>query len=870
MSRKNPYVGPRSFQRTDEDKSNFFGRPREVERLLNLLIAERIVLLHSPSGAGKTSLINAGLIPELEEEQFVVLPVMRVNRFLPPDKLQGITVSNRYIFSALLYLEGYEEEESKDRTSSDRLKQLAAMKFGDYLNSDAMSKDKQIVLIFDQFEEILTSNPTDFAEKLEFFQQVGTALRDNNRWALFSMREDYVASLGSLLRPMPTRLSTRFKLELLTRKWAREAIEKPADKDVRYDKQVVDKLTDDLATVKAPNYDGTGATTDVVGEYVEPMQLQVVCLRLWETLTFPKDPEQKIEVKVTDLKSTHVDSSLAAFYESCLDEVTGMQDRGEAEIRQWIQSKLITSAGTRGLVFMGEADGMPKEIVDTLEQRHLLRSEQRGGSRWVELTHDRFIKPIQDSNRPWLALNGLDRKTRRARVVAFSWFIVLILFWAFIEWFMIIPFRESQRYWMELDAINAIQRQSDVTEKRAVQALQAAENSDDTLRNTLINDTKSDLEAALKQPQARRHGKENGKLRKRAKLLARGAKKFESVSSEASDLCSKNDCSGLRKALEHLETDSENNWKSFSLSDDDVRALLGATTNSILAVTYFLERTGGEQVANGDSGRRVIFLQGSTKQSTDSDRLPLIQEFVRKADPKQQDFKIKSEEVRLRLMVAERKLQKAREQKNWTNLQFDQELRAVEESTEFNFKFSLDPLRKYEQKNYRRSDWLNEKEKQIKGAKWKYAAVSPLSILRPEQMTILLYGLWCLLLVFYIGYLANAMGGAEQVVSGLDLTHTKVDISDALGWRLTHPAPPMMTIVAVCCLLLIHVGPTWLAYEVLRAPGSDKSGLVVLMVMPFVAAIYYARRRFNFARSLQIKELEPGQASASIVSPGPV
>jgi len=298
--------------------------------------------------------------------------------------------------------------------------------------------------------------------------------------------------------------------------------------------------------------------------------------------------------------------------------------------------------------------------------------------------------------------------------------------------------------------------------------------------------------------------------------------------------------------------------------------LLGATTNSILAVTYFLERTGGEQVANGDSGRRVIFLQGSTKQSIDSDRLPLIQEFVRKADPKQQDFKIKSEEVRLRLMVAERKLQKAREQKNWTNLQFDQELRAVEESTEFNFKFSLDPLRKYEQKNYRRSDWLNEKEKQIKGAKWKYAAVSPLSILRPEQMTILLYGLWCLLLVFYIGYLANAMGGAEQVVSGLDLTHTKVDISDALGWRLTHPAPPMMTIVAVCCLLLIHVGPTWLAYEVLRAPGSDKSGLVVLMVMPFVAAIYYARRRFNFARSLQIKELEPGQASASIVSPGPV
>src|SRR4029453_13587570 len=43
-----------------------YGRDHEVSELCNLLIAEGVVILHSPSGAGKTSLINAGLIKAME------------------------------------------------------------------------------------------------------------------------------------------------------------------------------------------------------------------------------------------------------------------------------------------------------------------------------------------------------------------------------------------------------------------------------------------------------------------------------------------------------------------------------------------------------------------------------------------------------------------------------------------------------------------------------------------------------------------------------------------------------------------------------------------------------------------------------------
>jgi hypothetical protein len=52
-----PYVGPRPF----ETGEKLYGRGREVNDLPGLLIAERIVLLHSPSGAGKTSLVEAVL-----------------------------------------------------------------------------------------------------------------------------------------------------------------------------------------------------------------------------------------------------------------------------------------------------------------------------------------------------------------------------------------------------------------------------------------------------------------------------------------------------------------------------------------------------------------------------------------------------------------------------------------------------------------------------------------------------------------------------------------------------------------------------------------------------------------------------------------
>jgi hypothetical protein len=64
---------------------------------------------------------------------------------------------------------------------------------------------------------------------------------------------------------------------------------------------------------------------------------------------------------------------------------------------------------------------MPNAVVEELVNRHLIRGEQRGGARWYELTHDRFIQPILDSNQRWLAGRAEAEALRQLEARAAAW-----------------------------------------------------------------------------------------------------------------------------------------------------------------------------------------------------------------------------------------------------------------------------------------------------------------------------------------------------------------------------------------------------------------------------------------------------------------
>ncbi len=397
MAIGNPYVGPRSFSNTE----TLYGRERELRILLDRLISERIVLLHAPSGAGKTSLVQAGLIPQLASEGFFIHPTIRINAEYPSELMSASDTAidlrryNRYVFSTLLSLE--EKYKSGLRT---KLNRLARLSMPDYLTLRSIEdqREEPEVLIFDQFEEILSLDNNDRQAKIVFFNQLRTVLKNRNRWALFVMRTDYVGALEPYAQIIPTYFSNTFHLELLGVKAALDAIQKPAKKaGVEFSDSAAQILVDDLRRVQVQGLDGS--VQSQLGLYIEPVQLQVVCYRIWENKS-----ENKTKITEKDLDEVgNVNQSLAGYYATSVEKCAQESGDTERDIRQWFNNKLITPEGTRSLVRVSveKSEGLPNAVIRNLETTHLIRPEKRAGQTWYELAHDRLIEPIRTDNKKW-------------------------------------------------------------------------------------------------------------------------------------------------------------------------------------------------------------------------------------------------------------------------------------------------------------------------------------------------------------------------------------------------------------------------------------------------------------------------------------
>jgi WD40 repeat protein len=420
----NAFVGPRPFPSTRQ----LYGRDVELLTLSNRLLSERLVLLYSPSGAGKSSLLMArgGIRERMLDEGFALLPTVRVAISAAVAVRAGV---NRYLLSTLESLE--QGRPKAERRPIEELVDLLRGKngasdpafFENYLAALASSNKAeqtgtapQQLLVFDQFEELLTLDPTDGAAKQEFLAQIGQALRNADRWALFAMREDFVAALDPYLPQLPTRLAARFRLDFLGKAAAHKAAQgPPAEAEfggVVFEEQAVTQLVDELARIRVQDpVTGKAETRD--GPYVEPLHLQLVCQRLWKERERPDritkaDLDRLGDAHAADLRG--VDAALAEYYAGEIRRVADqftVEKVTERKIRDWFGRALLSDDGLRLPVLLGKENeyGLTPAVLAALAEGWLIRSEQRHGGVYYELAHDRLVKPVRHNNDAWRATN---------------------------------------------------------------------------------------------------------------------------------------------------------------------------------------------------------------------------------------------------------------------------------------------------------------------------------------------------------------------------------------------------------------------------------------------------------------------------------
>lgn len=381
--RRNPYKGLRSFTHTDA--GDFFGRKRLVQQLVHTLHEitaveqqdsepARILALIGSSGSGKSSLLMAGLLPELAREELagakwtLLAPIVPGKH--PLDMLAG-TLADQFPELSLTDLKRDLENDTAYglHTIARRISQRAGTK---------------VLLLIDQFEELFTQTVSEREQQL-FIDIVTTAVSEPRGplVVVLALRADFYGypmsypRLNSLLQKHQIPMLAMSVGEL------REAIEEPAklpDVRVTFEEGLVGDML-----------------FDVKGEAGALPLLQFMLAQLFEQRD--KDNQMTLEAYEelggvkgalekwaddTYKKRLHTEEHRALarlLFMSLVEPGLTLQDttRRRAALSEFI---LPDANKTR----------MLRETIDTFVEARLLTTDKRGDVTTLEVSHEALIR----------------------------------------------------------------------------------------------------------------------------------------------------------------------------------------------------------------------------------------------------------------------------------------------------------------------------------------------------------------------------------------------------------------------------------------------------------------------------------------------
>jgi energy-coupling factor transporter ATP-binding protein EcfA2 len=418
-----PWLGLHPF--AEENHRYFFGRTAELRDLFLRVRENTLTVLYGQSGLGKTSLLQAGLIPKLRVERFQPLRVLLDFTEMSPPLVDQLRAA---LAAACAGPGGDVTALLQSWAPLSSLWEICAHE----LIRPRELAEKPPVLIIDQFEEVFTlgEEPTSGsaarrAEVVELCTEIAdlvenrapaslqTTFQHETQRALaydfgpkpirvvLSLREDFLAQVEQWKNSIPSLMRNRMQLRPLTGPQALEAVVRPGRMEGR--NLVSDQVGEQIVRFVANRHPDTPLQEI---EAVPPL-LSLLCEQLNEARL--KQRPQLSELS-TELVASHGADILQRFYE---ESFAGLKDSEREAVREYVEDRMITRVGGhRNPVAREDAltelkdrgVSAPDAALDALIARRLLTAERRGGIQRLEITHD-VLTP--------LALRG--RKERQER-----------------------------------------------------------------------------------------------------------------------------------------------------------------------------------------------------------------------------------------------------------------------------------------------------------------------------------------------------------------------------------------------------------------------------------------------------------------------
>ena len=388
---KNPYRGLESF---DEEHSKlFFGRSELVEKLQNFVKIHPLTVVLGASGSGKSSLVKAGLIPELRKdntEQWSILPPIRpgetpfqaLNNALKNAQLPEVAVQNP--------------------------QQNLAQSIDVWAKDNPNSK---LLLFIDQSEEIITLCQNE-DERKEFFQEILKVINTHRHKlrVVLSLRSDFEPQVrDALLKFVPEVLnklgntvlknlwqSGRFIMPAMTRGELRDAIEKPAEARVMYFQphSLVEQLIDEVVDM--------------------PGSLPLLSFALSELylkyLKRQRDAENTgitIDRALTQADYQDLGGVIRSLTQKADEEYQKLVEENPAygQVIRHVMLRMVALGGGElarrrvslsELEYPPEKNGLVKEVIEQFTKARLLvKGEDAEGNPYVEPAHDALVRGWQ-------------------------------------------------------------------------------------------------------------------------------------------------------------------------------------------------------------------------------------------------------------------------------------------------------------------------------------------------------------------------------------------------------------------------------------------------------------------------------------------